>query len=63
MAPLFAGIWPILYAFFTPADSLDRTLMRRQAVTIFGANPRGTERGGRPRRRQRRGAGDPAAAA
>ena len=30
MEPSFAGIWPILYAFFTPADTLDRTLMRRQ---------------------------------
>jgi 2-keto-3-deoxy-L-arabinonate dehydratase len=31
MEPSFAGIWPILYAFFTPADTLDRALMRRQA--------------------------------
>jgi 2-keto-3-deoxy-L-arabinonate dehydratase len=27
----FAGIWPILYAFFTASGGLDRALMRRQA--------------------------------
>jgi 4-hydroxy-tetrahydrodipicolinate synthase len=31
MEPTFAGIWPILYAFFNGAGSLDRALMRRQA--------------------------------
>jgi 4-hydroxy-tetrahydrodipicolinate synthase len=31
MEPSFAGIWPILYAFFTAENRLDRAAMRRQA--------------------------------
>ena len=31
MQPIFSGIWPILYAFFTAQDRLDRAIMRRQA--------------------------------
>lgn len=31
METSFSGIWPILYAFFTAEDRLDRALMRRQA--------------------------------
>jgi 4-hydroxy-tetrahydrodipicolinate synthase len=30
MEPSFAGIWPILYAFFTADDRLERAAMRRQ---------------------------------
>jgi 4-hydroxy-tetrahydrodipicolinate synthase len=30
MEPSFSGIWPILYAFFTADDRLDRAAMRRQ---------------------------------
>ena len=41
MEPSFAGIWPILYAFFTPTDTLDRALMRRQAELCVAGGAHG----------------------
>lgn len=41
MEPTFAGIWPILYAFFNDAGSLDRALMRRQAEICVAGRAHG----------------------
>lgn len=39
MEPQFSGIWPILYAFFTAEDRLDRAAMRRQAeICVAGGS-------------------------
>ena len=40
MTSSFAGIWPILYAFFDRHDRLDRALMRRQAELCIQAGGR-----------------------
>lgn len=40
-APSPAGIWPILYAFFTAQDRLDRDAMRRQAAAVVAAGAPG----------------------
>jgi 2-keto-3-deoxy-L-arabinonate dehydratase len=37
----FAGIWPILYAFFTAEGTLDRALMRRQAEICVAGGAHG----------------------
>src|SRR5260370_19195805 len=41
MAHSFSGIWPILYAFFTAADTLDRAAMRRQTEICVGGGSHG----------------------
>lgn len=41
MEPRFAGIWPILYAFFNADGGLDRGLMRRQAEIAVASGGRG----------------------
>jgi 2-keto-3-deoxy-L-arabinonate dehydratase len=41
METSFAGIWPILYAFFTAQDRLDRSAMRRQAEICVAGGGRG----------------------
>ncbi len=39
MAHSFSGIWPILYAFFTADDTLDRAAMRRQTeICVAGGS-------------------------
>ena len=37
----FRGIWPILYAFFTPEGRLDRDAMRRQTLACVAAGAHG----------------------
>ena len=41
MQSTFAGIWPILYAFFNDAGALDRALMRRQAEICVAGGAHG----------------------
>jgi 4-hydroxy-tetrahydrodipicolinate synthase len=41
MEPTFAGIWPILYAFFDASGALDRALMRRQAEICVAGGAHG----------------------
>jgi 4-hydroxy-tetrahydrodipicolinate synthase len=41
METSFEGIWPILYAFFTGEDRLDRAAMRRQAEICVAGGGRG----------------------
>ena len=41
MEPTFAGIWPILYAFFDASGALERALMRQQAEVCVAGGAHG----------------------